>query len=89
MAHGTAEVPAFAVDSGESGAEPGAAVDSMPRPEPSDASDATTPGALTSKDFVCSWVLGIHTTYERFVAGFEKVVDDARWQVSGIEMARR
>lgn len=40
----------------------------------------------TSKDFVCSWVLGITTTGEWYKAGFEKVVDDARWQVTPIEM---
>jgi hypothetical protein len=42
----------------------------------------------SSDDFVCSWVLGIHTTYEWFAAGFETVVDNARWQCSGIEMAQ-
>jgi hypothetical protein len=66
--------------------------------------DATTPaadGSGTARDdagassdaappsnFVCSWVLGIHTTYEWYSAGFEQVVDDARWEVSGIEMAQ-
>jgi hypothetical protein len=40
----------------------------------------------TSKDFTCSWVLGITTTGEWYKAGFEKVVDDARWQVTPIEM---
>ncbi|HVY31478.1 MAG TPA: hypothetical protein VHB79_33220 [Polyangiaceae bacterium] len=40
----------------------------------------------TAQDFVCSWVLGITTTGEWYKAGFEKVVDDARWQVTPIEM---
>jgi hypothetical protein len=40
----------------------------------------------TSEDFTCSWVLGITTTGEWYKAGFEKVVDDARWQVTPIEM---
>lgn len=40
----------------------------------------------TSKDFVCSWILGITTTGEWYKAGFEKVVDDARWQITPIEM---
>ena len=86
-----AEVPSVALDSSAGDAEPGTGVDSMPGPQGGDASDSTpaaTPGGLTSKDFVCSWVLGIHTTYEWFSAGFEKVVDDARWEVSGIEMAQ-
>jgi hypothetical protein len=93
-AQGAAEVPSFTTttaDSGAGDAEPGTGVDSMPSLQGADASDstpATTTGGLTSKDFVCSWVLGIHTTYEWFSAGFEKVVDDARWQVSGIEMAQ-
>src|SRR6266851_6653468 len=56
---------------------------------PSDRRDAgSSSDAAPRTDFVCSWVLGIHTTYEWFSAGFEKVVDDARWQVSGIEMAQ-
>jgi len=41
---------------------------------------------LTYKDFACSWVLGITTTGEWYRAGFEKVVDDARWQVTHVEM---
>jgi hypothetical protein len=49
---------------------------------------AASSDAGAHPDFVCSWVLGIHTTYEWFSAGFEQVVDDARWQVSGIEMAQ-
>ena len=49
---------------------------------------AAPPAGLGYKDFTCSWVLGIHTTSEWFNAGFEKVVDDARWQCSGIEMAQ-
>jgi hypothetical protein len=53
-----------------------------------EASPPSPTGGLTSKDFVCSWVLGIHTTAEWFMAGFENVVDPARWQVSGIEMAQ-
>ncbi|HVR61173.1 MAG TPA: hypothetical protein VMU50_04700, partial [Polyangia bacterium] len=48
----------------------------------------TIPVGLRYKDFTCSWVLGIHTTYEWYAAGFEKIVDDARWQVSGIESAQ-
>ena len=48
----------------------------------------TIPVGLRYKDFTCSWVLGIHTTYEWYAAGFEKIVDDARWQVSGIEAAQ-
>ncbi|HEY0710851.1 MAG TPA: hypothetical protein VGG33_28865 [Polyangia bacterium] len=43
-------------------------------------------GGLTSKDFVCSWVIGITTTGEWYRAGFEQVVDNARWQVTPIEM---
>jgi hypothetical protein len=33
-------------------------------------------------------VLGIHTTGEWYAAGFEMIVDDARWQISGLEMAQ-
>jgi len=40
----------------------------------------------TSKDFTCSWVLGITTTGEWYNAGFEDVVDDGRWQITPIEM---
>jgi len=40
----------------------------------------------TAKDFTCSWVLGITTTGEWYRAGFETVVDNARWQVTPIEM---
>jgi len=83
---------AFTPAVGDGAAEAGTAVDA-------DASFADAPGtvrddagassdAAPRTDFVCSWVLGIHTTYEWFSAGFEKVVDDARWQVSGIEMAQ-
>ena len=36
---------------------------------------ARVDGGLSSKDFVCSWVLGITTTGEWYRAGFEKVVD--------------
>jgi hypothetical protein len=39
-----------------------------------------------SEDFVCSWVLGITTTGEMYYAGVENVVDDARWQITPIEM---
>jgi hypothetical protein len=46
------------------------------------------PAGLSYKDFSCSWVLGIHTTSEWYNAGFENVVDNARWQCSGIEMAQ-
>ena len=53
-----------------------------------DGGAATIPAGLRYKDFTCSWVLGIHTTYEWYAAGFEKIVDDARWQVSGIEAAQ-
>ena len=52
------------------------------------ATTTTIPEGLHYKDFTCSWVLGIHTTYEWYSAGFEKIVDDARWQVSGIESAQ-
>lgn len=49
-----------------------------------------TPGApdaaLGPKDYVCSWVIGITTTGEWYRAGFENVVDNARWQVTPIEM---
>jgi hypothetical protein len=44
------------------------------------------PDLPMSKDFVCSWVLGITTTGEWYQAGFEDVVDDERWQVTPIEM---
>jgi hypothetical protein len=44
------------------------------------------PDLPTSKDFSCSWVLGITTTGEWYKAGFEDVVDDERWQVTPIEM---
>jgi len=47
---------------------------------------ARVDGGLSSKDFACSWVLGITTTGEWYRAGFEKVVDDARWQITPIEM---
>ena len=59
-----------------------------PNDVPSDAGAATDmpPDLPTSKDFVCSWVLGITTTGEWYKAGFEDVVDDARWQVTPIEM---
>ncbi|HEY0711101.1 MAG TPA: hypothetical protein VGF45_00385, partial [Polyangia bacterium] len=74
--------------------EPGpsmdAAVDNRPVGDvgPADAArDAGVDGGgLTSKDFVCSWVLGITTTGEWYRAGFEQVVDNARWQVTPIEM---
>jgi hypothetical protein len=42
--------------------------------------------ASTSKDFTCSWILGITTTGEWYRAGFERVVEDARWQVTPIEV---
>jgi hypothetical protein len=41
---------------------------------------------LTSKDFTCSWVIGITTTGEWYSAGFENVVDNARWQNTHVEM---
>jgi hypothetical protein len=47
------------------------------------AEDAAAPGP-----FVCSWVLGIHTTQEWFQAGFLNVVDPTRWEASGIESAQ-
>ena len=53
-----------------------------------DGGDSTIPIGLRYKDFTCSWVLGIHTTSEWYAAGFETMVDDARWQVSGLEMAQ-
>ena len=40
----------------------------------------------TSEDFTCSWILGITTTGEWYNAGFEDVVDDARWQITPVEM---
>jgi len=46
------------------------------------------PPGLRYNDFTCSWVLGIHTTAEWFMAGFTTVVDGTRWQASGIEMAQ-
>jgi len=53
------------------------------------ATEGSPPGSgLSSSNFVCSWVLGIHTTHEWFVAGFENIVDNARWECSGIEMAQ-
>jgi hypothetical protein len=52
---------------------------------PADAPSSVEAGPV-SKDFVCSWMLGITTTGEWYRAGFEKVVDDARWQVTPIEM---
>ena len=53
------------------------------------ATEGSSPGSgPSSSDFVCSWVLGIHTTQEWFVAGFENIVDNARWECSGIEMAQ-
>ncbi|HXI57086.1 MAG TPA: hypothetical protein VNO55_13555 [Polyangia bacterium] len=70
--------------------ETASAIDTPPEAGQAVSVDAApaSPDGLGYKDFSCSWVLGIHTTYEWFVAGFEKVVDDARWQVSGIEMAQ-
>jgi len=44
------------------------------------------PNPPKSEDFVCSWILGITTTGEWYKAGFEKVVDDARWQLTAVEM---
>ena len=48
----------------------------------------TIPVGLRYKDFTCSWVLGITTTHEWYQAGFEQIVDDARWQVTGVESAQ-
>ena len=53
-----------------------------------DGGGTTIPVGLRYKDFTCSWVLGIHTTGEWYAAGFETIVDDARWQASGLEMAQ-
>jgi hypothetical protein len=57
-------------------------------PPPDAATDSAEPvgPVLTYKDFTCSWVLGITTTGEWYRAGFENVVDNARWQVTPIEM---
>ena len=59
-------------------------------PPPTDAATDSAeqplgPG-LTYKDFTCSWVMGITTTGEWYNAGFEKVVDDAKWQCTHVEM---
>ena len=57
-------------------------------PEAGGPSDSSFPPGLRYNDFTCSWVLGIHTTAEWFMAGFLTVVDPTRWQASGIEMAQ-
>ncbi len=85
--------PSPTVDSApvpESSPDVGTPAGEAPEAGPVATGDAAVPkpNGLTYKDFSCSWVLGIHTTYEWFAAGFEMVVDDARWQVSGIEMAQ-
>jgi hypothetical protein len=41
---------------------------------------ATAPDGAASASYVCSLILGIATTSEWF-GGFEKVVDDARWEL--------
>ena len=50
------------------------------------APDDTPVDLPKSEDFTCSWVLGITTTGEWYEAGFEKVVDGKRWQITPIEM---
>ena len=64
------------------------AAEAAPIASGDDGGTTAIPAGLRYKDFTCSWVLGIHTTYEWYSAGFEKIVDDARWQVSGIESAQ-
>jgi len=64
------------------------APDSAPIASGDGGGNTDIPVGLRYKDFTCSWVLGIHTTSEWYAAGFEKIVDDARWQVSGLEMAQ-
>jgi len=65
---------------------PQTSTDALAGVEASGDVQAGVDGGLSSKDFVCSWVLGITTTGEWYRAGFEKVVDDARWQITPIEM---
>jgi hypothetical protein len=56
-------------------------------PPPPDAAPQPAGPMLTYKDYTCSWVMGITTTGEWYIGGgFEKVVDDARWQVTHVEM---
>ena len=99
---GTATNPEPVVDSGSGGMTPvttpeastdqDAATSDGPVisvvPEAGGSSDSSFPPGLRYNDFSCSWVLGIHTTAEWFMAGFLTAVDPTRWQGSGIEMAQ-
>jgi hypothetical protein len=63
---------------GTTGMDAGApASDGGPRP---DGGPSGTPDAAAGASYVCSLILGIATTNEWF-GGFEKVVDDARWEL--------
>ena len=57
-------------------------------PSPDATGEAPGPevASVNPQDFTCSWVIGITTTGQWYSAGFEKVVDDARWQNTHVEM---
>jgi hypothetical protein len=79
------ETPA---DASAPGTDTTIAVDAGPTTTGDGGGNTTIPVGLRYKDFTCSWVLGIHTVAEWYAAGFEMIVDDARWQISGLEMAQ-
>ena len=71
----------------DSGAMP---IDAAPTPTHADASvqadvaivdDASGPGPGTPAAFTCNLILGTNQTAEWYDAGFEKLVDDSRWEL--------
>jgi hypothetical protein len=57
------------------------APDAAPPDENAADGAAPAPDAAAASDFVCNLVIGIKETGEWFNAGFESIVDGARWEV--------